>query len=505
MSLGLFGFSGLLRVLVIGMIGWALAPWTAIGQVSEGETLGERLNVIWITIDDMSPDFGCNGNPYVHTPNVDALAARGLNFAHHYVSTPVCSPVRSALITGCHATTIGSHQHRSTVDLPAPYQPLPVILRENGYRSVRLPVQRVNHQQYLGGDQTPGRIALANGGLKTDFNFWREGQRQQALYDEWDPARADEPFFAMIDFSPQKRPVPQARVWAAARDCSVDAEAIELSPFWPDTPEMRERYATYLEAVSYLDDQIGRVLTWLDDEGLADRTVVMIWSDHGLAFLRHKQWCYDTGLRTPLIVAGPGIDAAVREDLVSSIDLAPTTLSLCGIDRPIWMEGSNFLDPAERRSHVFASRDRCDETEERIRAVRDERFKLIWNLRPDLSYLGRNHYTMRSFSEEAELFRRAASGELTSEQATMLRSTKPVWELFDCEADPLELHNLAEDPLYTEDLRRLQRLLLAWVAETDANNPFPEAMATISPDSAHQAVIRARAAANSGVAELDIP
>ncbi len=300
----------------------------------------------------------------------------------------------------------------------------------------------------------------------------------------------------MIDFNPQKRPDPRARQWAAATGHTIDPAAVELSPFWPDTPAMRLRYTTYLEAVSWLDDQAGRLLDWLEREGLAENTVVFVWGDHGLAFLRHKQWCTDTGLRTPLIVAGPGITSTVRDELVSSIDLAATALELADVPKPEWMQGRSFLrdDDYQPRDYVFASRDRCDETEDRVRAVRDARFKLIWNLRPDLPALGRNDYTFHNFLEEPLVFELQTSAEMPPAIASMMSDTRPAWELYDTHADPLELTNLVTDAAYTDDLARLQRVLMQWVAQTDTGNVYPERERHIIPDSARRAVREARAA-----------
>ncbi len=455
----------------------------------------ERPNIIWITIDDIDPSFATNGNPYSHTPNVDAFARRGQQFNHQYVSTPVCSPVRSALITGCYANTIGSHQHRSNNPFPqgAPFRPVFEILRDQGYRLTRLPWDRVNLQQFLRNDPAPGRFVLMHAGMKTDYNFSRNYNVLQN-FEGWD-ANAEGPFFSFLDFSVQKRPQPIAREYANRTGCRVNPSDLELRPYWPDTPEFRNRLALYHEAVSLLDAEIGRVLDWVEQSGLSDNTVIFIWGDHGMAFIRHKQWCYDTGLRTPLFVAGPGIEPGQRNELVSSIDLAPTTLHLAGVEQPQWMQGQTFLGPDyEPRTHIFATRDRCDETEDRIRAIRDERFKLIWNLRPELSYLSRNAYTLRAFLEEQQLLNLGESGRATPTQALMLRDTKPEWEFFDTQADPLELNNLIDDPAYTQDIARLRALLESWVAETDANIVIPEQMNTITPNRVRPQVRQARQA-----------
>jgi len=455
----------------------------------------DRPNIIWITIDDVGPDFACYGNGLVKTPSLDALAERGQRFERCFVTTPVCSAVRSALITGSYATTIGAHQHRSKRPLPEGYAPITEHLGRAGYRCTALPVRRVKHGRFLEertAGTSPEKILSITGRLKLDFNFNR-GQDAD-MFTAWDP-EAEGPFFAMIDFNPQKGPARWAREVAAGLDAKVNPDDVTIHPYWPDTPEMRDRVALYNEAVSVLDAEIGEVFAWLDRQDLADDTVVFVWGDHGQAAFRHKQWCYDSGLRVPLIVAGPGVTPARRSELVSSIDLAATTLRLAGVVAPVWMEGRDFLGAgAEARTHIFASRDRCDESEDRVRAVRSERFKLIHNFHPELPYIDQNDYTRRAFLEVPQLLAMRATGELSDTQALWCGPTKAEWEFFDLETDPLELQNIYGDSAHADDIEALRKSLEVWVARTDANNPFPEEMATIIPNKAHRQVSEARAA-----------
>ena len=195
---------------------------------------------------------------------------------------------------------------------------------------------------------------------------------------------------------------------------------------------------------------------------------------------------------------GPGVEPGVRTELISSIDLAATTLVACGVPVPEVMEGRDFLfGTAEPRTHVFASRDRCDETEDRVRAVRTERYKLIHNFRPELAWVGRNDYTRSAFPSVKELLERKARGELTEIQALLLADTKPEWELYDLQRDPLELENRADDPELAAERLELQALLDGWVERTDANNFFPEELDTIVPAKAKKLVIEQRAGESS--------
>ena len=452
----------------------------------------ERPNVLFITLDDCGLDFGCYGNELVETPNLDALAAAGLRFTNCFTATPVCSPSRSALLTGRYPSRIGSHHHRSDRRLPAGVETLPELFRKAGYRATWLPAQKVSPKAFAeGASPDPGKFITVTGKNKLDMNYSRG--RERGMFDNWS-SDGDEPFFALIDFNSMKTPAPQAQRVAALRGRRVDPASVPLQPYWPDTAAVRAGQAHYHEGIDLLDLEVGKVLEWLDREGLRDRTMIFVWGDHGPAFLRAKQWCYDEGLRVPLLLDGPGIEPAVREELVSSVDLAATALAACGIDVPAGMDGRDLLDEQVLdREVVFAGRDRCDETEDRVRAIRDRRYKLIANLRPELSWVGRNAYTRRSFpSVGALLEMRAGQDELTAVQAALMASEKPRWELYDTQQDPLELHNLSGQAEYAEVEAGLRKRLEAWVAEVDRDNPWQEPLRNVVPALARERVSRQR-------------
>ncbi len=438
-----------------------------------------RPNVVWITIDDCGPDFGCYGQKIVETPHLDGLAASGQFFNNCYTSTPVCSPARSGLITGNYPTTIGSHQHRSSRPLPDGYQPITKVLRRAGYRVTQLPWQNVKPEQFVSGEGVEaGRFLTVTGRNKLDFNFSRG--RERGMFGRWNPAKKDKPFFAMIDFSSPKAPANTAHRVAVLRKREIDPATVELAPYWPDAPTVRNAVARYYEGIELLDLEIGHLLRWLDAEGLRENTLIFVWGDHGRAFLRHKQWCYDAGLRVPLIVSGPGVETGERGDMVSSIDLAATTLTACGVELPSTMEGRDFLtDMGTGRAYVYASRDRCDETEDRVRAVRDSRLKLIHNYHPELPWVGRNAYTAKNFPSVKLLLEAKAAGKLTDAQAIVMADRKPEWELYDTFVDPWEMNNLFDDESFAEEIARLRGALERWVRETDQGYVTPEPLLNI--------------------------
>ena len=225
------------------------------------------------------------------------------------------------------------------------------------------------------------------------------------------------------------------------------------------------------------DYQVGDVLAWLDQYGIADKTVVILFGDHGRGMPREKRWVYDSGIHVPLVVRWPGEikPGTVRDDLVSFIDFAPTMLSIAGTEAPARMQGQVFLGDrkAKEREYIFAARDRMDETFDRIRAVRDKQFEYVRNFHPELPYSQRIPYneenaTMRAWRRLHE------EGKLTGPPALFFAPSKPAEELYDTRADSDEVHNLATDPKYRKVMARMRQAMDQWVKETKDLGEIPE-------------------------------
>jgi len=233
----------------------------------------KRPNILWIISEDTGPEFGCYGYRGVHTPSVDRLAAEGVRYASAFTTTPVCSTSRSSFMTGMYATTIGAHNHRSH--------------RGDGYT---LPEGVHVFTKYL---RDAGYFTALCGSRKTDWNFKTEVQPYDSF--KWDDLKANQPFFAQFQFSETHRK------FKRCPDHPVDPADVTLPPYYPDHPEARQDWALYLETINVLDQKIGQVLQRLDDDGLADNTVVFYFGDHGRAHVRGKQWLYDGGIHVPLV------------------------------------------------------------------------------------------------------------------------------------------------------------------------------------------------------------
>ena len=440
---------------------WLVAV-ICLGLMDRGSCADERPNILWISLEDISPDLGCYGDTYALTPNIDRLANEGCRFTRAFTHAGVCAPSRSGLITGMHPTTIGTHFMRCKGVPPAHVKCFTEYLRAAGY--------------YCTNDS------------KTDYNF-------DAPLTAWDDSRAgahwrnrpskDSPFFAVINLTSTHESqirLPEAQL-QQRRDTLAphelhDPAKTPLPPYYPDSPVVRRDLANYYDNLTWTDRRVGQILKALEEDGLAESTIVFCWGDHGRGLPRHKRWVYDSGIRVPLVIRWPGKiePASVREDLVCFLDFAPTMLSLAGIERPKHLQGQVFLgdERSPEREYVFAARDRMDETLDIIRAVRDKRFKYIRNYRPDLPYAQHIAY-MDEMPAMKEWRRLAAEGKLSGPQEFFFQPSKPVEELYDTAADPHEVHNLASDPKYAAELTRLRSVHEKWRAETGDLGLIPEA------------------------------
>ena len=422
-------------------------------------------NILWIVAEDHSPDLGSYGDEYAITPNLDRLASEGARFTRAFATAPVCAPARSTIITGMYATTIGSHHMRSTA-VPQPFvKAFPEWLRAAGYYTTN--------------------------NSKTDYNFspWLETDTARAVrgapIGPWDDSSAtahwrtrepDQPFFSVINLGVThegqvRLPADRfaERTSFLTTDERHDPAAATLPPYYPDTALVRRNWANYYDLVTVMDTQVGKILADLEADGLGDDTVVVFYGDHGRGLSRAKRWVYDSGLQVPLVIRWPGRiePGATRDDLVSFLDLAPTTLSLAGVPVPAHMQGRVFLGEGTEGEpeHLFFTRDRMDEKYDRIRAVRDRRYKYIRNFAPDLPYSQPIAY-MDEMPMMQEWRRLAAEDELTGPQRHFFAETKPREELYDTEIDPHEVNNLAGDAAHADRLTRMRATLDMWIEAT---------------------------------------
>ena len=448
----------------------------AVPARAQNELRPERPNILWLIAEDMGPELGAYGTPDAHTPNLDRLARRGMLFTHAFATSPVCSPSRSAFNTGMYQTTIGAHNHRShRPNDPSPYPfPLP--------DSVRLVSDWLRHAGYFTANvvQFPEPVPFEGTG-KTDWNFSYEGRPFDT--NDWSALKDNQPFYAQVNFPETHR----GHAWDTAHeriDDPVDPEAVQPPPYYPDHPVTRQSWAQYLNTVMALDKKIGRILELLEEDELAENTVVVFMADHGRAMPRGKQWPYDSGLRIPLIIYWPeGVEAPPQYEvgtesdrLISAIDISATTLAMAGLEKPEAMQGRVFMgagaDPPRR--YVFAGRDRGDETVDRMRTVRSHRFRYVRNYYPERPYLQRNRYKEANYPILWVMRTLHREGKLEEDEQRLMAEERPEEELYDLHSDPYETNNIADEEAYQEIVRQLRGTLISWVERTNDQGRFAE-------------------------------
>ncbi|MDQ0646233.1 N-sulfoglucosamine sulfohydrolase [Microbacterium natoriense] len=439
-----------------------------------------RPNILWISTHDINPDLGCYagiwpGAEYAHTPNLDALAARGVRFDNAFAAAPICAPARSAIVTGCYPTAIGTMHMRSKAVPPPTVRLLPEIFREAGY--------------------------YCTNNWFTDFQV----DLPEVVFDDCSPAAhwrnrptADTPFFAMFHgmSTHESQLYLEDDAFAAATSHVTDAErhdpaAAPIPPYYPDDEVFRTAWARYADLITEMDHWAGQILDELEADGLLDDTIVVFWSDHGKGMPKAKRWAGEAGLREPLLVSWPGHlpEAATSSDLAHTMDLAPTMLALAGIDVPSFMHGVPLfgVDGAvvtEPNEFTYGGRDRQGEAEDRSRTVRDHRFRYIRNYHPDKPAMIHTDYSDQLSTWAA--FRKLASDEcqqrargealttMTAAQRAVVAQSKPREELYDIVVDPHELVNLVAEPANRRDLTRLRAALDAWIERYGDLGAVPE-------------------------------
>lgn len=433
-----------------------LATVILLGTPLAAESQTARPNIVWLIAEDFGQHLGCYGTKEVHTPHLDRLAAEGVRYTHFYVG-PVCSVSRSSFMTGMYATTIGAHNHRTLNKSPLPegVRLLTSWLGEAGYFSANLV-------------ELPPACGFQGTG-KTDWNFQTDGKPFDTS--RWEDLPAHQPFYAQLNFPEAHRPHHAPR--------HADPAKVEIPPFDPEHPITRQDWAAYLDAATELDRKVGQVWEALEASGLADHTMIVFFADNGQCHVRGKQFCYEEGLRVPLIIHWPkhlptpehlkagGVDSR----LLQGIDLAPTMLDLAGRPKPPKMQGRIFLgehcEPDQQ--YVFGFRDRCDMTVMRLRSVRDLRYRYIRNFTPWVPFLAFNQYKANRYPVWNLLPQLHSQGKLTPAQAFLCQPCMPEEELYDLDHDPWEIHNLASSDNLDDRsaLSRLRGVLQQWIEKTN--------------------------------------
>ncbi len=438
-------------VLLMGAFLSCVARTSAWAQISPVE----RPNILWITSEDNGPELGCYGDKYSDTPNIDLLASKGQIYLNAWSNAPVCAPARTTIITGMYPTSLGAQNMRSQVPLPKEALLYPQIFKQHGYYTCN--------------------------NVKEDYNVvkpkdtWDDSSGKA----HWRKRAAGQPFFAVFNFTTTHESQIRKRPHTAIHNPAQ----VTVPPYHPDLPEVRQDWAQYYDQLSEMDGEVGRLLDQLRQDKLDENTIIVYYGDHGCGLPRGKRWLYQSGLRVPLIVVIPPRYAhlagetyqvgAKQERLVSFVDLAPTMLNLIGVRPPENMQGQAFLGKnTTKREYIYGFRERMDERYDMSRAVRDDRFAYIRNFyphRPQGTYLDYMFQTPTTKVWKAEF----DAGKLNDAQSFFWKM-KPAEELYDLQADPYQINNLAGDSAQAETLARMRSALKKWMLDVRDTGLLPE-------------------------------
>ncbi|SFD24504.1 sulfatase family protein [Algibacter pectinivorans] len=408
------------------------------------KTSQNQPNILWIIADDLGVDLGCYGNNLIHTPNIDKLASQGARYTNMFTVAAVCSVSRSSMITGMYPVSIDCHQHRKQFkdSLPNPVKPISEYFKQAGYY-------------------------VTNKG-KTDYNFIHS---KENLFNgaSWENREKEQPFFSQIQISYPHRPFLEDSVHP------INPNYVKLPPYYINHPIAKKDWAMYLETVQYVDKEVGEILNRLDKQGLSKNTVVFFLGDQGRPMVRSKQFLYDSGINTPLIVRWPEKikPGTVNDQLINNLDLAPTSLKIANLPIPKYIQGHDFLNNDFKRNFVYSMRDRRDETVDRIRMIRSEKFKYIRNFYTDRPYTQFNAYKKNFYPVLTLMQVMFEKGELNKEQARFFSNYRPSEEFYDLIADPFELNNLADSKKYSAEKNELKKELNKWLEKVDLGT-YPE-------------------------------
>lgn len=428
-------------------------------------TSSPRPNILWLSVEDMSPWLGCYGDSTVATPNIDRLAKEGVRYTNAFSTAGVCAPSRCAIITGMYQTSVGGHNMRT-------FNIYPDVKGVPRNYSIVPPSYVKAFPEYL---RAAGYYCTNN--AKTDYQFvppptvWDENSNQG----HYKNRKQGQPFFAIFNSTITH----ESQVWARSdHPLRVSPASVTVPPFYPDTDSVRRDIARFYSNISELDDWVGGKLQELEALGELENTIIFFWSDHGTGLPFFKREITDRGMKTALIIRYPQRQHAgtVVNDLVSLVDLAPTVLSMAGIKPPDHLQGQAFtgeFKAKKQRSYVFGARDRMDIPVDRVRSVRDQRFRYVRNFHPELPAYQDIPYRLQQ-PLMREIIRYRDQDKLNAVQQQWFEAPRPAEEFYVIDQDPYELTNVATDPRYRKDLARMRKAMDKWIDETNDLGRIPE-------------------------------
>ena len=449
------------RFLVILSLVFCVSCHSQNKEKAQENIVNKQPNIVWIVTEDISPTLSFYGDNTAKTPNLDTLAKESMVYDNAIAVVGVCAPTRSSIITGMYPTSIGTMHMRTGQDVMSfgnrTYEEN-VDRNDIDGKPIRqysavIPDYVKCYTEYL---RAAGYYCTNN--QKTDYQFaapvtaWDENNNTA----HWRHAPKDKPFFSVFNIGTTH----ESMLWKNDdKPLTVNPNDVNVPPYLPDNEATRQTIARHYSNVELMDAEVGDFIKQLKADGLYDNTIIFFYSDHGGPLPRQKREIYDSGLKVPFMIKGINTEKGRTDRMISFVDLAPTMLSLAGVEPPKYMEGQAFLGEfdTEKRTYVFGTSDRFDEFTDRIRAVRNDQFLYLRNDFPELTKYKdvgyRKNILMMPVFLELE-----NEHKLNNIQHSWFE-TKTKEELYDCIADPHNINNLAENPKYASVLKEMRQAL----------------------------------------------
>ena len=440
----------------------------------------ERPNIVLIVADDHGREaMGCYGNPVIKTPTIDGLAAEGVRFTNAVCTTASCSASRSVILSGMYNHANGQYGHQHSYHHFISFEnikTLPVLLTEAGYRTARIGKYHVAPENVYKFDmELPGSARSPVQMAQNCRDFVRSDGKPFFLYFCMDDPHRSGSVAEELPGKPDRFGNKADGTYPGIKEIAYDPKDVSVPPFLPDIPECRAELAQYYQAVSRVDQGVGRLLSVLKEAGKYDNTLIIYISDNGVAFPGAKTTLYEPGMKLPCIVKRPGQKnkGLTCDALINWADLTPTILDVAGaLPDQNTLQGRSFKSVLEQEhpegwdvtyaSHTFHEITMYYP----MRVVRERRYKLIWNIAHGLDYPFASDLWAASTWQATIQNNRKIYGKRTVEAYLH----RPKFELYDLENDPDEVKNLADDPTYEKVLSDLKTKLKAFQKRT--NDPW---------------------------------
>jgi uncharacterized sulfatase len=405
-----------------------------------------KTNIVFIIADDCTHrDLGCYGGQ-AHTPNIDKLATQGMRFTRCFQTAPMCSPTRHNIYTGLPPVVSGAYPNHTFV---APgTQSVVQYLSALDYTVAQSGKTHVSPSKVFSWQKIPGS---KNPEFDKAATFIEEHATKKA------------PFCLLLCSNEPHTP------WDKGDASRYPADKVKLPSYFVDTPETRDGFSRYLAEITYFDSQVGQTMDLIEKAGLTDETLFIVTSEQGNSFPFAKWTCYDNGLQTGLIARWPGKikPGSTNAAMIEYLDLLPTFIEAAGGTPSPGLRGKSllpvFAGKETHKTHVHGIMTtkgiNNGSPHYGIRSIRSEKYKLIWNLTPEVKF--QNACT--TAPEFQSWLKLATTGNQEALVKTRRYQHRPEFELYDIIKDPLELTNLAENSDLVEVKEDLHQRLLTWM------------------------------------------